>query len=68
MGSAINWREVLVELKGRGLKRVEVVIGDGLRGLKEAVKLEFLGARSQLCVLHAVRGSLRKVRNKDRKG
>ncbi|WP_022855303.1 transposase [Thermodesulfobacterium thermophilum] len=37
--SAINWREVLVELKGRGLKRVEVVIGDGLRGLKEAEKL-----------------------------
>ncbi|MDN5380236.1 MULTISPECIES: IS256 family transposase [Thermodesulfobacterium] len=64
--SANNWREVLVELKGRGLKRVEVVIGDGLRGLKEAVRIEIPGARFQLCVLHAVRGSLRKVRNKDR--
>ncbi|AIH04067.1 hypothetical protein HL41_04400 [Thermodesulfobacterium commune DSM 2178] len=37
-----------------------------MRGLKEVVKLEFPGARFQVCVLHAVRDSLRIRRNKER--
>ncbi|WP_425443310.1 transposase [Thermodesulforhabdus norvegica] len=41
-------------------------MADGLRGLEEAVFREFPGSRFQLCVLHAVKGSLKKVRKRDR--
>ena len=64
--SSINWQEVFGELKSRGLKRVDLFVGDGLRGLEEAVFREFPGSKFQLCVLHAVKGSLKKVRKRDR--
>ncbi|SFN05375.1 transposase [Thermodesulforhabdus norvegica] len=56
----------LSHFKSRGLKRVDLFIADGLRGLEEAVFRKFPGSRFQLCVLHAVKGSLKKVRKKDR--
>jgi putative transposase len=64
--SASNWQDALVELKSRGLKRVELFIADGLKGLEEAVLREFPGSKFQLCVLHAVKGSLKKVRKRNR--
>ncbi|MEJ5301502.1 MAG: transposase [Thermodesulforhabdaceae bacterium] len=56
--SATNWQEILGELKSRGLKRFKLLVADGLKGLKKAVLMEFPGTRSQLCVLHAVKGAL----------
>jgi len=64
--SATNWQEILGELKERGVKRVELFIADGLKGLREAVIREFAGSKFQRCVLHAVRGSLNKARRRDR--
>ena len=64
--SSLIWKEILRELKERGLKSVELFVADGLSGLREAVKMEFPGSKFQLCVLHTVRNSMKKVRKTDR--
>jgi putative transposase len=64
--SSLIWKEILRELKERGVKSVELFAADGLPGLQEAIKAEFPGSKFQLCVLHTVRGSMKKVRKADR--
>jgi len=60
------WKEILVELKGRGLEEPLLFIGDGLTGLPEAVKEVYPRADFQSCLVHKVRSSLNKVRKRDR--
>jgi len=64
--SAQNWEEVLRDLRRRGVKRVRVFVTDDLPGMEEAVKRIFPEADWQMCVLHAVRDALAKVRRQDR--
>jgi len=64
--SAPVYQEILNEPRERDLKRVEVVIGDGLSGLKEAVLRVYPGAGFQGCVLHGLKYSLRRVRRSHR--
>jgi putative transposase len=64
--SARNWQEVLNDLKRRGVQRVWIFITAALPGLGEAIKKIFPGADWQLCVLHAIKDALNKVREKDR--
>jgi transposase-like protein len=64
--SAGNCEEVLKDLKRRGVQRVRIFISDDLPGLEEAIKKIFPEADWQLCVLHAVRDALNKVRKRDR--
>ncbi len=64
--SSIVWEEILRELKERGIRSVELFIADGLIGLQKAIKMEFPGSKFQLCVLHTVRNSIKKVRKTDR--
>jgi len=64
--SSRNWEEVLKDLKRRGVQRVRIFITDDLPGLEEAIKKIFPEADWQLCVLHAVRDALNKVRKNDR--
>ena len=61
-----NWREILEELKERGVEQVSFFVTDGLKGLKEAIREVFPQSGYQRCVLHMVRWSLNKVRVKDR--
>jgi len=64
--SAGNWEEILKDLRRRGIQRVRIFITDDLSGLEEAIKKIFPEADWQLCVLHAVRDALNKVRKRDR--
>ncbi len=64
--SSLIWKEILRELKERGVKSVELFVADGLTGLREAIEMEFPGSKFQLCVLHTVRGSMKRVRRTDR--
>jgi len=64
--SAINWREIFIELKERGLEDPLLFVGDGLPGLVPAIKEVYPKAEFQFCVLHKVRASLQKVRKRDR--
>ena len=64
--SAILWKQFLYQLRERGLKEPLLFIGDGLKGLKEAVKEVYPLADFQSCILHKVRGTLKRVRRRDR--
>ncbi|MBC7218108.1 MAG: IS256 family transposase, partial [Candidatus Caldatribacterium sp.] len=61
-----NWEEVLKDLQRRGVRRVRIFVTDDLPGLEGAIKKMFPDADWQLCVLHAVRDALNRVRRKDR--
>ena len=61
-----NWEQVLRELRERGVRKVRLFVTDDLPGIEEAIRRVFPGAEWQLCVLHAVRGSLAQVSKKDR--
>lgn len=60
------WREVLYDLKRRGLGEPLLFVGDGLRGLSQAVKEVYPRADFQSCLLHKVRNTLLKVRRRHR--
>ena len=60
-----NYKEMLVNLKERGLKEVLLFVSDGLKHLKEALLEEFPKAKHQACWLHVSRGIMNKVRAKD---
>lgn len=64
--SALVWKEILAELKERGLTEPLLFIGDRLKGLDKAVKEIYPLADFQSCILHKVRGTLSKVRKKHR--
>jgi len=63
--SALTWREIFYELKERGAERIGIVVSDDLAGIEEATRAAFPGADHQLCCVHAMRNSQRKVRRKD---
>ncbi len=64
--SAADWREILQELRQRGVEEVEFIVADGLTGLKEVIAEVFPQARYQRCVVHMIRRSSHKVRARDR--
>ena len=53
--SAQSWRELLVDLKARGLAAApEIAVGDGALGFWKALDEVFPGARHQRCWVHKV--------------
>jgi len=62
--SAEVWKEVLADLKERGLNEPLLFIGDGLTGLPHAAKEIYPKADFQSCLLHKMRQSLAKVRKR----
>ena len=60
--SAQSWRELLVEVKQRGLKiSPEVAVGDGGLGFWKAIDEVFPGIRHQRCWVHKTANVLNKV-------
>jgi putative transposase len=61
--SATNWRELLKDLKSRGLDGQGIVLGimDGLSGLEKVFQEEFPLAKIQRCQVHVARNVLAKV-------
>lgn len=64
--SANVWKEILANLKERGVKEVLLFVSDGLTGLENAISEEFPKAQIQLCVVHQTRNTLNHVRPKDK--
>jgi transposase-like protein len=53
--SAQSWRELLVDLKSRGLNIApEVAVGDGALGFWKPIEEIFPGTRHQRCWLHKI--------------
>jgi transposase-like protein len=65
--SATFWKEVLADLRDRGVEQVLLFVFDGVTGLETVVKQIFPKALTQLCIVHAVRNSLTSVRPDDKK-
>lgn len=64
--SAIHWEEIFKNIKLRGVKRVDLVVADGLAGLENTVGKIFPEADFQKCVVHKMRNVLNKVRPKEK--
>ncbi|MDX2050072.1 MAG: IS256 family transposase [Rickettsiaceae bacterium] len=64
--SATSWGEGLAKLKERGVKKIDLIVADGLPALEDQVHQYFPGAAFQKCVVHKIRGSLNKVRPNDK--
>ena len=63
--SASKYREMLQNLKARGLEDVLLFISDELTGLVNAVTDEFALSKHQACWTHILRNVANKVRSKD---
>ena len=61
------WLGVVTELKNRGVEDILIAVVDGLAGFPEAIRTVFPATDVQLCIVHAVRSSLKFVPYKDRR-
>jgi transposase-like protein len=61
------WLEIITELKNRGVQDILIAAVDGLTGFPEAIRTVFPKTDVQLCIVHAVRTSLKFVPYKDRR-
>lgn len=61
------WKELLLDLKERGLKTASLFCTDGLAGFTNVVEELFNNPKIQRCLVHVSRNIAAKVRVKDRK-
>ncbi len=64
--SAAFWMNVLADLKERGVQDILVTSTDNLKGLTSAINTVFPKARTQICIVHQLRNSMKFVNWKDR--
>jgi putative transposase len=65
--SASFWAGVASDLKKRGVSDIFVACHDNLKGLSDAISTIFPKAKTQLCIVHQIRNSVKFVPHKDRK-
>ncbi|PQW03561.1 IS256 family transposase [Enterococcus faecium] len=65
--SAYVWKEILQDLKDRGLKEVLLVVTDGLSGINDSIHSVYPNAQFQQCCVHVSRNIAHKVRVRGRK-
>lgn len=65
--SAYIWKEVLQDLRNRGLEEVLLVVTDGLSGIEESIHSVYPNAQFQQCCVHVSRNIAHKVCVRDRK-
>ena len=64
--SSSGWKNVLEDIKKRGVKDVLTFVADGLIGLENSINKVFPKAHLQKCVVHLKRNILNKVRSSDK--
>lgn len=64
--SAFVWKELLEDLKERGVEEVLLFISDGLKGITDRILTVFPDAQYQSCCVHISRNIAHKVRITDR--
>lgn len=65
--SAEGWREVLIDIKKRGVNKTLMFIADGLKGLKNIILEEFPESKLQRCLVHKIRNIILRARTGDKK-
>ena len=61
-----NYKELLLDIKARGVEEVLLFISDGLNGLAQTFLQEFPKAKYQSCWVHLGRNIMRQVRSRDK--
>ena len=64
--SATGWGDIFVKLKDRGVKRIGLMVADGIKGLDNVIGEKFPGTPLQRCVTHLKRNMFAKVRHGDK--
>ena len=64
--SAGFWTKALTDLRVRGVSDILIACSDNLKGLTGAIKAIFPDAVTQLCIVHQIRNSLKRVPYKTR--
>ena len=64
--STTGWGEMFMSLQQRGVKRIGLVVADGLRYLEDSLARIFPGTPLQKCVTHLKRNMLGRVRHGDK--
>jgi putative transposase len=64
--SATFWTKALTDLRARGVTDILIACSDNLKGLTQAIKAIFPDAVTQLCIVHQIRNSLKRVPYKNR--
>ena len=59
--SATGWKEVLMTIQQRGVKKIGLIISDNLTGLDTVIPLVYKNTEHQKCVVHLKRNILNKV-------
>ena len=65
--SASFWMQALTDLRARGIHDILIACSDNLKGLTQAIQAIFPGTVTQLCIVHQIRNSLKKVPYKNRR-
>ena len=63
--SSTSWGDLLLALKGRGIEEVLLFITNALPGIEVAIKKVYPRAHGQLCTVHKLRSTARRVRKAD---
>jgi transposase-like protein len=61
------WEEYFSNLKQRGVKKISLIVADGLAGFENQVMMNFPDAKLQKCVVHKMRNVTKHVSPKDKK-
>lgn len=64
--SAEIWKELLIDLKKRGVERISLICTDGLAGVENVIQEQYPTSKIQRCLVHVSRNIHAKVRIKDR--
>ena len=64
--SALEYEEILTNLKERGLKKALIFVSDGLPGINDVFMRLFPESKVQRCYIHLLRNLIKKVRSKDK--
>jgi len=64
--SATAWSWVFQSIKSRGVKKIDLVISDGLSSIEDAIAENFNNTSHQLCVVHLERNVLKHIKKRDK--
>jgi putative transposase len=65
--AASIWDDYFKNLKQRGVKKIGLMVADGLTGFEDQLMKNFPGAELQKCAVHKMRNVTKKVAPKDKK-
>ena len=65
--SSEGWKEIIGNLKQRGVKRIDLFVSDARTAIEDAISYHFSQANVQFCAVHLERNVLKGVKKIDRK-